>query len=72
MKQFIFNPIVGGILFALGMLMATGVDANPVQGVYALVLLGAGAVCFSHEDSAENESEKETKSTNLKKWEDAA
>ena len=71
MKQIIFNPIVGGILFALGMLMATGVDANPVQGVYALLLIGAGAVCFSH-DSAENESEKETKSTNLKKWEDAA
>ena len=63
--------IVGGILFALAMLMATGVDVNPIQGVYALVLLGAGAVCFSH-DSAENESEKETKSTNLKKWEDAA
>lgn len=67
MKQFIFNPIVGGILFALGMLMATGVDANPIQGVYALLLLGAGAVCFSHEDSAENESEKETKSDTVNK-----
>ncbi|MBR3398581.1 MAG: hypothetical protein IKH08_02250 [Prevotella sp.] len=67
MKQFIFNPIVGGILFALGMLMATGVDVNPVQGVYALLLLGAGAVCFSHEDSAKNESEKETKSDTVNK-----
>lgn len=67
MKQFIFNPIVGGILFALGMLMATGVDANPVQGVYALVLLAVAGVCFSHEDSAESESEKETKSDTVNK-----
>lgn len=38
--------IVGGILFALGMLVATGIDMNPVQAIYALALVGAAACCF--------------------------
>lgn len=63
--------IVGGILFALGMLVATGIDVNPVQAIYALLLLGGGAVCFAYADSAESEHKNET-SINLKKWEDAA
>lgn len=45
--------IVGGILFALGMLVATGIDLNPIQAVYALVLIGAGAVCFSASEEQE-------------------
>lgn len=49
--------IVGGILFALGMLVATGIDVNPIQGVYSLVLLGASLWCFhrtEHTEKAEN------------------
>lgn len=50
--------IVGGILFVLGMLVATGIDLNPIQGVYSLVLLGASLACFSLADhDAESESE---------------
>lgn len=38
--------IAGAILFSLGFCMATGVDANPVQAIYALVLIGGAALCF--------------------------
>ena len=47
--------IMGGILFALGMLVATGIDVNPVQAVYALLLMGGGAVCFAYADESESE-----------------
>ena len=50
--------IVGGILFALGMLVATGIDVNPVQAIYALLLLGGGAVCFSLADASTERTEK--------------
>lgn len=63
--------IMGGILFALGLLVATGIELNPVQAVYALLLLGGGAVCFAYADAEESEHKNET-SINLKKWEDAA
>jgi hypothetical protein len=63
--------IVGGLLFALGMLVATGIDMNPVQAIYALVLFGGSAVCFAYADAEESEHKNET-SINLKKWEDAA
>ena len=47
--------IMGGILFALGMLVATGIDVNPIQAIYALLLLGGGAVCFAYADESESE-----------------
>ena len=47
--------IVGGILFALGMLVATGIDMNPVQAIYALVLFGGSAVCFAYADESHTE-----------------
>lgn len=43
------KQITGSVLFALGMLMATGVDENFMQCIYALVLIGAGAVCMKDE-----------------------
>ena len=55
---------MGGILFALGMLVATGIDLNPIQAVYALLLLGGGAVCFAYADESESEHKNETKSIN--------
>lgn len=68
--------IVGGILFALGLLVATGIDVNPVQAIYALLLLGGGAVCFSLADASTERTEKtecteSAKSISLK-MEDAA
>lgn len=47
--------IMGGILFALGMLVATGIDVNPVQAIYALALIGGGAVCFAYAEHHKNE-----------------
>ena len=38
--------IAGAILFTLGFCMATGVDVNPIQAVYALVLIGGALACF--------------------------
>ena len=64
--------ILGGILFALALAVATGIDVNSVQAIYALLLLGGGAVCFAYADESESEHKNETKSINLKKWEDAA
>ena len=64
--------IVGGLLFALGMLVATGIDVNPIQIIYSLALICCAAVCFSLADESESEHKNETKSINLKKWEDAA
>ena len=38
--------IAGAILFTLGFCMATGVDQNPFQAVYALVFMGGALMCF--------------------------
>lgn len=38
--------IAGAILFALGFCMATGIDRNPIQVVYALALMSGALVCF--------------------------
>lgn len=38
--------IAGAILFTLGFCMATGVDQNLIQAVYALVLMGGASWMF--------------------------
>lgn len=43
--------IIGAVLVCIGMLMATGVDYNPWQAVYAAVLIGAASVCFNRADA---------------------
>jgi len=68
--------ILGGILFALALAVATGIDVNPVQAIYSLLLLGGGAVCFSLADASTESAEKtegteSAKSINIK-MEDAA
>lgn len=67
--------IVGGILFALGMLVATGIDVNPIQILYSLALICCAAVCFSLADRTESaektEGTESAKSIKLK-MEDAA
>lgn len=53
-----YLPIVGAILVSLGLCMASGVDVNPIQSVYTLVLMGAGAWCSNRYDRTSRESEK--------------
>ena len=53
-----YLPIVGAILVSLGFCMASGVDANPIQSVYTLALMGAGAWCFTRYERISRESEK--------------
>lgn len=49
MKRNIF-VIAGAILFCLGFCMATGVEQNPIQAVYALASIGAASWCFNRAD----------------------
>lgn len=54
--------IAGAVLFTLGFAMATGVDQNPVQAVYAVVCMGGACVCFNRVERMEKQSANETKS----------
>ncbi len=47
--------IMGGILFALALAVATGIDVNPIQIIYSLALICCAAVCFSLADESESE-----------------
>lgn len=49
MKKFL--SILGACLFCVGFVMATGVDQNPVQAIYALVCMSAALVCFKGADA---------------------
>lgn len=53
-----YLPIVGAVCISLAFCMATGVDVNPIQSVYTLALMGAGAFCFNRYDRISRESEK--------------
>lgn len=58
--------IAGAILFSLGLLMATGVDANWLQAVYTLVLMGGSLLCFKTAERLEaRESEKKSQETTI-------
>lgn len=60
---------IGGILLAIAFCLASGVEQNPIQGFYALVLMGAAWAAFrADRETARNE---ELKVKN-KKLEDAA
>lgn len=52
--------IAGAILFTLGFCMATGVDANPIQAVYAAVLMGGALVCFKTAKRMEHSEKKQS------------
>ena len=48
---------IGAILFAIAFCLASGVEQNPIQGIFALVLMGASLWCFhrtEHTEKAEN------------------
>jgi len=42
--------ILGAVCFMLGFAMATGVDQNPIQAIYALILMGAASFIFAKTD----------------------
>ena len=52
--------IAGAILFTLGFCMATGVDVNPIQAVYAVVLMGGALVCFKTAKRMEHSEKKQS------------
>lgn len=43
--------ILGAVCFVLGFAMATGVDQNPVQAVYCVVLMLGALVCFNRAEA---------------------
>lgn len=60
---------IGGILMAIAFCLASGVEQNPIQGIYALVLMGAAWAAFrADRETARSEKLK----VNNEKLEDAA
>lgn len=50
--------IFGAVLFVAGFALATGVDQNPVQAIYACLLLIGACVCFRAADATRSEKRK--------------
>lgn len=42
--------IIAAVLFSVGMALATGIEKNPVQAIYALVCMGAASFVFAKAD----------------------
>lgn len=61
---------IGALLLAFAFCLASGVEENPVQGIYALILMGAAWVLFHLGERDEKALHEELK--NRKKLEDAA
>ena len=53
MKKSYRLPIVGAVCVAIALLMATGIEANAWQGVYALLFMGAGIACVHKWEQAQ-------------------
>lgn len=73
MKKFL--SICGCLCICLGFAMATGVDQNPIQAVYCVVLMAGALVCFRIADAKRNASDNEIpKAATMHPcaWEDAA
>ncbi len=49
---------IGGFIAALAFCLASGVEQNPIQGIYALVLMGAAWWCFHLADARTEHTEK--------------
>lgn len=56
MKNFL--TILGCLCFMLGFAMATGVDQNPVQAIYCVVLMAGALVCIKSAERIASQSEK--------------
>lgn len=46
--------LIAAVLFTLGFAMATGVDQNPIQAVYCVVLMLGALVCFNRAEAIGN------------------
>ncbi len=57
---------IGALLLAFAFCLASGVEENPVQGIYALVLMGAAWAAFRAERRAARSEERKMKSKNNK------
>ena len=56
--------IIAAVLFVIGMALATGIEQNPQQGIYALVCMIAASALFMYADS--KKSAKSHKRTSIK------
>lgn len=54
--------ILGCLCFMLGFAMATGVDQNPVQAVYCVVLMAGALVCIKSAERMERRASEKTPS----------
>lgn len=73
MKNFL--SFLGAVCFMLGFAMATGVDQNPVQALYSVVLMAGALVCFKSAERMERRvSDQTPKAATMhpRAWEDAA
>lgn len=50
--------ILGAVCFTLGFAMATGVEQNPIQALYCVVLMAGALVCFKGAEHIASRSEK--------------
>ena len=55
--------ILAAVLFTIGMALATGVDQNPAQALYALVCMGAALVCIKGADAVSSRTSEKPKTT---------
>ena len=54
-----FYLVLGAVAFCAGFALATGVDYNPVQAIYAVLLMGVSCVSLKRADAMqESESRK--------------
>lgn len=71
-----FYLIFGAVTFTAGFCLATGVDQNPVQAVYAVMLMGVACVSFRRADAMEKQEREQegvkSASINNQEWEEAA
>ena len=49
-KMKTISIIIAAVLFSIGMALATGVEQNPIQALYALVCMGAASYLFVKAD----------------------
>lgn len=60
---------IGAILLTIAFCLASGVEQNPIQGIYAIVLMGAAWAAFRADRETARSEELKVKN---KKLEDAA
>ena len=61
MKNFL--SILGAVCFVLGFAMATGVDQNPVQAIYCVVLMAGALVCIKSAERIASRSDNKPQTT---------